>query len=80
VELFSPLGYFFVMPGVEIRPLTELFRGHVLKMLKKEGLIDDTFIKMTNQTLPNLDVSILKVLKFKSIKASIWPLSTSQAY
>ncbi len=34
------------MPKVNLRPLAELFRAHVLKMLKKEGLIDDTFIKM----------------------------------
>jgi hypothetical protein len=34
------------MPKVNLQPLTELFRAHVLKMLKKEGLIDDTFIEM----------------------------------
>ncbi len=44
--LFLESGYFFVMPKVDLRPLRELFRAHVLKMLKKEGLIDDTFIKM----------------------------------
>jgi hypothetical protein len=33
------------MPKVDIRPLAELFRAYVLKMLKKEGLIDDAFIK-----------------------------------
>ena len=44
--LFLESGYFFVMPKVNLRPLQELFRGHVLKMLKKEGLIDNTFITM----------------------------------
>ena len=44
--LFLESGYFFVMPKVDLRPLRELFRGHLLKMLKKEGLIDDAFIRM----------------------------------
>ncbi len=44
--LFLESGYFFVMPNVGLRPLRELFRAHVLKMLKREGLIDDSFIKM----------------------------------
>lgn len=44
--LFLESGYFFVMPKVDLRPLRELFRGHLLKMLKKEGLIDDAFIIM----------------------------------
>ena len=44
--LFLESGYFFVMPKVNLRQLAELFRAHVLKMLKKEGLIDDSFIKM----------------------------------
>ena len=44
--LFLESGYFFVMPKVALHPLRELFRAHVLKMLKNEGLIDDTFIEM----------------------------------
>ncbi len=44
--LFLESGYFFVMPKVDVRPLRELFRSQVLKMLRKEGLIDDAFIKM----------------------------------
>lgn len=44
--LFLERGYFFVMPKVNLRPLAELFRAHVLKMLKKEGLVDDDFITM----------------------------------
>ncbi|MCP3890802.1 MAG: hypothetical protein GY702_18310 [Desulfobulbaceae bacterium] len=44
--LFLESGYFYVMPKVDLCPLRELFRAHVLKMLKKEGLIDDTFITM----------------------------------
>jgi len=39
--LFLESGYFFVMPNVDIRQLSKLFRAHVLKMLKKEGLIDE---------------------------------------
>ena len=31
------------MPKVNLRPLAELFRAHVLKILKKEGLIDEAF-------------------------------------
>ncbi len=34
------------MPKVDLRPLQELYRAYVLKMLKKEGLINDTFIAM----------------------------------
>ncbi|MCP3955925.1 MAG: transposase, partial [Desulfobacterales bacterium] len=44
--LFLESGYFFVMPKVDLRPLRELFRVYVLKMLKKEGLIDDSFVQM----------------------------------
>jgi hypothetical protein len=47
--LFLESGYFYVMPKVDLRPLREIFRAHVLKMLKKEGLIDETFIKMIMQ-------------------------------
>ena len=34
------------MPNSDLKPLAELFRAEVLKMLKKEGLIDDQFIAM----------------------------------
>ncbi len=44
--LFLESGYFYVMPKTNLRPLREIFRALVLKMLKKEGLIDDDFIKM----------------------------------
>lgn len=44
--LFTESGYFYVMPKVDLRQLGELFRACVLKMLEKEGLIDDAFIKM----------------------------------
>ncbi len=44
--LFLESGNFFVMPKVDLRPLRELFRVHMLKLLKKEGLINDSFIKM----------------------------------
>lgn len=44
--LFLESGYFFVMPKVDLRPLREIFRALVLKILKKEDLIDDTLIKI----------------------------------
>jgi hypothetical protein len=44
--LFLESGYFFVMPSIDIQPLIELFRVHALKMFKKEGLIDEAFIKI----------------------------------
>ena len=44
--LFMESGYFFVMPKVILSRLRELFRAYVLKMLKKEGLVDENFIKM----------------------------------
>ncbi len=44
--LFLESGCFFVMPKADLRPLAELFRAHVLKMLKKEGVVNDAFTKM----------------------------------
>lgn len=44
--LFLESVHFFVMPKVDLRPLRELYRAHVLTMLQKEALIDDTFIRM----------------------------------
>ena len=38
--LFRANGVFHVMPRVDTKPLAELFRAEILKMLKKEGLID----------------------------------------
>jgi len=43
-SLFLESGYFYVMPKVDLHPLREIFRAHVLKMLKKEELIDEIFI------------------------------------
>jgi hypothetical protein len=37
--LFLQRGYFFVIPKVDIRPLSEIFRAYVLKMPKKEGFL-----------------------------------------
>lgn len=34
--LFLESGYFYVMSEVDIRPPAELFRAHVLKMLKQK--------------------------------------------
>jgi len=44
--LFTESGCFHVMPKVDLRPLAELFRASMLKMLQKEGRIDDAFIRM----------------------------------
>jgi len=44
--LFRENAVFYVMPRIDIKPLAELFRANVLSMLKKKGLIDDTFIAM----------------------------------
>ena len=44
--LFRENGVFYVMPKIDISPLTELFLANVQSMLKKEGLIDDAFITM----------------------------------
>jgi hypothetical protein len=44
--LFMPNGSFYVIPEVDLKPLQEMFRAAVLKMLKKEGRIDDAFIRM----------------------------------
>ena len=44
--LFRANGVFHVMPRVGTKPLAELFCAEILKMLKKEGLIDDHFIAM----------------------------------
>jgi hypothetical protein len=38
--LFMPNGSFYAMPNIDLKPLQELFRATVLKMLKKEGKID----------------------------------------
>lgn len=47
--LFMPNGSFHVMPDVGLKPLQELFRAAVLKMLKKEGKVDDEFVRMLMQ-------------------------------
>jgi len=44
--LFLPSRTFHVMPRSSMKPLAEIFRANVLRMLKKEGLIDEDFIKM----------------------------------
>ena len=42
--LFRKTGTFYVMPDVDLKPLEEIFRAKVLKMLKEEGKIDDDVI------------------------------------
>ena len=35
--LFARTGTFYVMPELDLRPLDEIFRASVFKMLKEEG-------------------------------------------
>jgi hypothetical protein len=42
--LFLLNGSFYVMPKVDLKPLQELFRASVLKMLLREGRIDEELI------------------------------------
>ncbi|MEJ2689318.1 MAG: transposase [Deltaproteobacteria bacterium] len=44
--LFTRHSTIHVIPKVDVQPLAEIFRARVLKMLQKEGLIDDRFVKM----------------------------------
>ena len=39
--LFNGNGTFYVMPDIDTKPLEELFRAEVFKMLKKEEKITD---------------------------------------
>ena len=61
---FMESGYFFVMPKVNLNPLTNI-RAHVLKMLKDEGLIDDTFINMIMQWRHTPGFSVHNVVRIK---------------
>ncbi len=42
--LFARTGTFYVMPGVDLKPLEDMFRASVFKMLKEEGKIGDDLI------------------------------------
>ncbi len=42
--LFRDTGTFYVMKDVDLKPLEELFRAELFKMLKKEGKITDEII------------------------------------
>ena len=42
--LFADTGTFYVMRDVDLKPLEEIFRAQILKMLKKEGKIDQSMI------------------------------------
>ena len=44
--LFRRNGVFYVMPRVNLKPLAALFRARLLKMLVKEGVIDESFVSM----------------------------------
>jgi len=63
--LFLESGYFYVMPKVDLQPLAELFRASVLKMLKKEGLIDDAFITMIMKWCHNSGFSVHNQVRIK---------------
>jgi hypothetical protein len=43
--LFAPNGWFYVLPKIDLKKLEALFRHHVLKMLMREGKIDEALIK-----------------------------------
>ena len=42
--LFAKDGSFYVSPDMDLKPLEEIFRANVFKMLKKEGKINDDVI------------------------------------
>ena len=42
--LFADTGTFYVMRDVDLKPLAEIFRAKILKMLQKEGKIDQDMI------------------------------------
>jgi len=42
--LFTKNGAFYVAPDIDLKPLEEIFRANVFKMLKKEGKINDDVI------------------------------------
>jgi hypothetical protein len=42
--LFAKTATFYVMPEVDLKPLEEIFRANVFKMLKEEGKIGDDLI------------------------------------
>jgi len=65
VDLNVEILLYYVMPKVDIRPLAELFRANVLTMLKKEGLIDDSFIKMIMRWRHNSGVSVHNKVRIK---------------
>lgn len=44
--LFRRSGVFYVMPKTSLKPLAELFRARLLRLMVKEGVIDDSFIAM----------------------------------
>jgi Putative transposase len=44
--LFRRNGVFYEMPKTGLKPLAELFRARLLKLLVKEGVIDDGFVAM----------------------------------
>jgi hypothetical protein len=53
------------MPKVDIQRCAELFRAYVLKMLKKEGLIDEAFIEMILKWRHNSGFSVHHQVRIK---------------
>lgn len=45
-------GIFYTTLEINLKPLQELFHAAVLKMLKKEGKIDDDLVRMLIQWRP----------------------------
>jgi transposase-like protein len=43
--LFAPNGWFYMLPKIDLKKLEALFRHRVLKMLLREGKIDEALIK-----------------------------------
>ena len=43
--LFRKTGTFYIIPDVDLKPLEDIFRANVFKILKEGGKIDDVIIK-----------------------------------
>lgn len=64
--LFTESGYFYVMAKCAVKPLAELFRASVLKMLHEEGLIDDSFVKKILSWRHNSGFSVHNDVRIKA--------------
>ena len=66
--LFRENGVFYVMPKIDINPLGELFRANILKMLKKEGRIDDVFIEKIMKWKHNSGFSVHNGVRLSRVR------------